>query len=324
MLISNSYLHGDLFAASPLTVACTLGDRIKLVFDALVDTGATGHCFIDEATAQDVCDRLEIEPQRLLKAKNIRGFDGKPGTPITHAIYPTMKIHDHIQTLTPMLVTRLGNHPIILGKPWMNKHHVILDMATDELKFGKHMCVDALIAQALRSTIKKSEPRSGPARQQPRPRTGTELGNAPPQAPTPPLFTVTPFSPTKIIPRPSPPRTTDNLKDSPTERRKKVANCAPEPWQPNLLHSPTPQGPEICKPPLAEEKKEEKKTSRNGRSICTPAKRLSKGTRGSTVTPSPQDEEPLDICEVSPIACKKFTKRPGVEVFIIYLHEMEE
>ncbi len=37
-----------------------------------------------------------------------------------------------------------------------------------------------------------------------------------------------------------------------------------------------------------------------------------------------KEEESLNICEVSPVACRIFTKRPSIEVFIIHLHEVEE
>ena len=34
-----------------------------------------------------------------------------------------------------MLITKLGQHQIILGKPWMKKHGVILDMQNDRISF---------------------------------------------------------------------------------------------------------------------------------------------------------------------------------------------
>jgi len=37
-----------------------------------------------------------------------------------------------------------------------------------------------------------------------------------------------------------------------------------------------------------------------------------------------KEEESLNIYKVSPVACCIFTKRPSIEVFIIYLHEVEE
>ena len=39
-----------------------------------------------------------------------------------------------------MLVTKLGQHSIILGKPWMKKHGVILDMSCDKLMFWSSHC----------------------------------------------------------------------------------------------------------------------------------------------------------------------------------------
>ena len=34
-----------------------------------------------------------------------------------------------------MFITKLGQHQIIFGKPWMKKHKVILDMRNDQLTF---------------------------------------------------------------------------------------------------------------------------------------------------------------------------------------------
>ena len=43
----------------------------------LADTCATGYGFIDEEFAETVCQVLEIEPQRLIKPKQIQEFDGR-------------------------------------------------------------------------------------------------------------------------------------------------------------------------------------------------------------------------------------------------------
>ena len=82
-----------------------------------------------------VCDELHIEPVRLSKPKALRGFNGKPAPNVTHAIYPTMTILDHKETTTPILITKLGQHQIILRKPWMKKHGAMLDMRNDQLTF---------------------------------------------------------------------------------------------------------------------------------------------------------------------------------------------
>ena len=46
-----------------------------------------------------------------------------------------MTVQDHRETITPMLITKLGQHPIIFGKPWMKKHGVILDIKKNRLTF---------------------------------------------------------------------------------------------------------------------------------------------------------------------------------------------
>ena len=99
-------------------VPCTLDSRAQIETRSLLDTGATGIAFIDETMARHVCDVLKISFLPLAKSKPLKGFDGKPARrPITHAIYPTLTVQGHSELLAPMLVTSLGQHPIILGKP---------------------------------------------------------------------------------------------------------------------------------------------------------------------------------------------------------------
>ena len=108
-------------------------NEIKIT--SLLDTGATGIAFIDLAMARHVCDVLQISFIQLVKPKPIKRFDSKPAPPITHTIYSTLTVQGHIELLVPFLVTKLGQHPLILGKPWMQKHGVILDMSCDKLAF---------------------------------------------------------------------------------------------------------------------------------------------------------------------------------------------
>ena len=112
-----------------------LDSRAQIETRSLLDTGATGIAFIDKAIARHVCNVLKILFLPLAKPKPLKGFDEKPARPITHAIYPTLTVQDHFKLPASMLVTSLGQHPIILGKPWMQKHGVILDMSCDKLTF---------------------------------------------------------------------------------------------------------------------------------------------------------------------------------------------
>ena len=140
MIISSSSLPGDLFTDEALVIPCTLGNSSEISTHSLLDTGATGVAFIDEAMARHVCNVLKISFLPLAKPKPLKGFDGKPARPITHTIYPTLTVQGHFELLAPMLVTSLGQHPIILGKPWMRKHGVILDMSCDKLTFWPGHC----------------------------------------------------------------------------------------------------------------------------------------------------------------------------------------
>ena len=128
----------DLFCESFFTVQCTLGNKINAT--TLVDTYATRYGFIDEKFAEIVYQTLEIEPQRLTKPKPIQGFDGRAAQPVTHAIYPTLSVGSHTESLAPLLITKLGHHPMILGRPWMKKHGVLLDMINDCISFSLGYC----------------------------------------------------------------------------------------------------------------------------------------------------------------------------------------
>ena len=83
---------------------------------------------------------LGMESVPLLKPKSLTGFDGRHAPPIIHAIYLKLTIGLHSELTAFLLITDLGSHPIILGKSWMNRHGVILDMAYDKLIFKSFRC----------------------------------------------------------------------------------------------------------------------------------------------------------------------------------------
>ena len=140
MLIFASSLPGNLFTDKTFVVVCSL-DRInEIKTTSLLDTRATDIAFINLAIAHHVCDVLQISFIQLAKPKPIRGFDSKSALPIPHTIYPTLMVQGHTKLLAPFLVTKLGQHLLILGKPWMQKHSVILDMSCDKLAFWPGHC----------------------------------------------------------------------------------------------------------------------------------------------------------------------------------------
>ena len=140
LLISASSLPGNLFTDEAFVVAYSLGRMNEIKTTSLLDMGATGIAFIDLAMARHVCDVLKISFIQLAKPKPIKEFDSKSAPSITHAIYPTLTVQGHTKLLAPFLITKLGQHPLIFGKPWMRKHGVILDMSCDKLAFWPGHC----------------------------------------------------------------------------------------------------------------------------------------------------------------------------------------
>ena len=114
---------------------------------------------MDEAMARNVCKVLKFSFVRLAKPKPIRGFDGRPAPDITHAVYPTLTVQGHTESLAPLLITKLGQHPLILGKPWMQKHGVILDMSCEKLAFWPGHCQHPGAPIALPAEV-NTEPRA--------------------------------------------------------------------------------------------------------------------------------------------------------------------
>lgn len=136
-------------------------NRRQIHLTSLLDTGATGIAFVDVAMARHVCDVLQISFIPLAKSKPVRGFDGRPAPDITHAIYPTLTVQGHFELLAPMLMTKLGQHPLILDKPWMQKHGVIIDLSCDKITFWPGHCQHSTIEKELRGIAlapKPSEP----------------------------------------------------------------------------------------------------------------------------------------------------------------------
>jgi len=118
LISSTMSSSNDPFASKPLTTECVLSsNEISYSLKSLVDTEAADYSFIDELIAQNVCDHLQIEPLSLIKPKPIRGFDGHYAKKlIIHAIYPNLTVQDHMKRSAPMLITRLDQHQMILGK----------------------------------------------------------------------------------------------------------------------------------------------------------------------------------------------------------------
>lgn len=127
------------FTQQPLTFECFIGKH-RCQTNCLMDTGATGYAFIDRKLAQRICETEKIVPMPLDRPKQLIGFNGLSVQPITQAIYPQFHIQGHTEITCPMLITDLGQHEVILGKPWMYRHGVHIDLRRDLFYFEDGVC----------------------------------------------------------------------------------------------------------------------------------------------------------------------------------------
>ncbi len=138
LISSTTSMSNDSFASESLTTECVLSsNEISYSLKSLIDIEAADYSFIDEMIAQIVCDQLQIESLTLIKAKPIREFDDHYAKNlITHVIYSNLIVQDHTIDIASMLITRLDQHQMILGKTWMNKTGLVIDMRTNSLHFS--------------------------------------------------------------------------------------------------------------------------------------------------------------------------------------------
>ena len=97
-------------------VQCNLNNCEEIQARILLDTGATGIAFVDKKIAHYICEILQISFIKLAKLKPIKEFNSRSANSITHTIYFTLTVQGHTKLLTSLLITKLGQHPIILGK----------------------------------------------------------------------------------------------------------------------------------------------------------------------------------------------------------------
>jgi hypothetical protein len=105
-------------------------------------------------------DRKRASPREVLE-KLIRGYDGKISKKaITHKILPNLTIGSHKELTVPMLIADIGHHEAILGKPWMNKNGILLDMRKDVIVFPDQLNTSISVFPVPPNSKQPSWPRS--------------------------------------------------------------------------------------------------------------------------------------------------------------------
>ena len=111
-------MSDDSFASESLTTEYVLSsNEISYSLKSLINIEAADYSFIDEVTAQIVCDQLQIKSLTLIKAKSIQEFDDHYAKKlIIYVIYSNLTVQDHMIDTTSMLITQLSQHQMILEK----------------------------------------------------------------------------------------------------------------------------------------------------------------------------------------------------------------
>ena len=70
-----------------LTIACMLSTNgTSVALRALIDSGANGFIFVNTLFAIDLARSFNITTARLPSSIQVKGYDGRPGKPVTHYI----------------------------------------------------------------------------------------------------------------------------------------------------------------------------------------------------------------------------------------------
>ena len=71
---------------------------------------------------------LDVSPITLPTPCPVKGYDGKPGKPVTQILTLHLAIDGRRQRDIPMLILDLGSHDLILGRKWFSHFDVWLDV----------------------------------------------------------------------------------------------------------------------------------------------------------------------------------------------------
>ena len=142
-MITISFMNLNLFNSNFTIVKCILKNRYKIKI--MIDNDSDDYEFINFVIAYEICEILECAFVKLMKYCMIKKYNEKTNSFITHAIYFRMKINDHTKNFAALMITLLINHSMILRRPWMIKHEIIIDVAVKQydkkiIKWRKNHC----------------------------------------------------------------------------------------------------------------------------------------------------------------------------------------
>ena len=101
---------------------------ISIPLTTLADTGANGYLFMDTQRAVGLAKFFGVPTRRLDTPIGTKGYDGRTGSTITHAIICHLLIDGRRFLNQPFLIANLGQHDVIVGRKWFDSQDVWLNV----------------------------------------------------------------------------------------------------------------------------------------------------------------------------------------------------
>ena len=132
--VEDEHLEGE-----HLVVACQLShDSFNAIpCFTLLDDGATGFAFMDEAFAH----RYQFPLIPLKKPCDLEVIDGRlvVSGQITHIVRAKLQIRNHVEEAF-FFITKLGHYPLVIGIPWWRHHDISIRYSKNKVTFVLDLC----------------------------------------------------------------------------------------------------------------------------------------------------------------------------------------
>ncbi|KAK4096564.1 hypothetical protein N658DRAFT_393552, partial [Parathielavia hyrcaniae] len=118
-------IGGSSFTIPVMVASNGIGIKIR----ALVDTGADGYLFIDRKASRRIAEKLQLKRQATERKIPVTNFEGKEGRAIDTALAADLWTDGNVERKAPLLEIELGHgHEAILGRMWMERHEILIDV----------------------------------------------------------------------------------------------------------------------------------------------------------------------------------------------------
>ena len=141
----------SLIGGQHLTIACILSTNgTSVALYTLIDSRANRFIFVNILFAIDLARSFNITTARLPSSIQVKGYDGRPGKPVTHYIRLHLTVDQRRQYNVPLLILDLGSHDIIIGRKWLAYFDVLPDCRRRRLVWPDKLPPSYSVAKEIR------------------------------------------------------------------------------------------------------------------------------------------------------------------------------